>query len=99
MTLNSSYKGELLEVDALLVLQYLDSPGIQDQENKISLGPCPLCNQVIEKGVVFDELFIWEKSLSHAVLHHRAKPPEAFLNHVRKVMNMKSLFHVLEEGG
>ena len=98
MSLNSSYKGELSEQDVLLVLQYLDSPGIQNYNDEIAAGTCPICSQMIERGKAFDDAFVWEKSLSHAILHHGATPPDEFLHHVRKVMNLKQLFHVLEEG-
>lgn len=99
MTLNSTYCGEMNEKEALNLLQYLDSAAVQPEGNQIAMGPCPLCSQVIEKGMVQDEAFIWEKGLAHAVLHHKAKPPEKFIKHVQTVMSLKSFFHVLEEGG
>lgn len=98
MSLSSSYKGELSEQDALLILQYLDGPGIQNSSDEVSAGTCPICSQMIEKGKAYDDAFLWEKSLSHAILHHGATPPDDFIQHVRKVMNLKKLFHVLEEG-
>jgi len=98
MSLSSSYKGELNEQDALLILQYVDTPGVQNFNDEIASGTCPICSQVIEIGKAYDDAFVWEKSLPHAILHHGATPPKEFVQHVRKVMNLKILFHVLEEG-
>lgn len=99
MTLNSTYCGEMSDHETIHVLQYLDSPAVRSVGDTSTLGPCPLCSQVIEKGIVQDDEFIWEKGLGHAVLYHKVKPPERFIKHVQTVLNLKSFFHVLEEGG
>lgn len=98
-SLNTAYQGEVSDFDALALIQYMEGLGIQDVNAETGYASCSLCGVTVTFGKKHDYVFEWDAGLPHAILHHCAKPPQEFIDHVRKMMDIRQFFHVLGEAG